>query len=633
MGKLREKFQQIINIPWIPRMISILAAAGYTVQIWIYAHSQDSILDDGLYMLKGYLFTTGRYRPFQTFGPWTNKMPFSFLIPGYFQKVFGPGLRMGRYYAVGIALLFLIGVWIVARRLGGVWGATLAVSIIALNPFPLKLYSMALSEGLIASMLVWVLVLVLGEDRPTWQLLLGAFLAGLIPVTRINMAPVLPFTLAYIFWEHGSRKGLYSTGISLFPLIGTHILYWPGIMRLWSPWFPAGLTPFLDRWRLDFGGAQSIRSVSRSFKERYMSFFEGVRYHFPAIMGAVTTGILWPEKWEDRSRRRIAVYLSSLFLILFLLHGYAALLKNFNVFAFSVYLSFFEILGILLIISTIQLWEKAQPSWKLYLIALLILTMSLGIFYSYAGTQTYVGKQIGLLLSKKSIQIQNGRIIRAPLRIWETIKDIIGWRYRTSVNIFSTFALLVVEAALLGGFVWLMKYVSGFERSSTKAYLLLVGFLGFGILVSPTPILGGEIHNFSCHPGVIAEHERAADTLIQYVEDGDRVVWIGSNTQSVLLEIMDSKEIYLYPQQLNSHYSYRLGGDSTNLARHGFWNDTLEDQWLAEANVVLIERQTVEGWHGPLDPDGELSEYEQVAQTQAFGCFGDKQITAYRRAP
>ena len=633
MEKLIVNRNQITKNPWVPRVISALAAAVYTTRIWIYAHSQDSILDDGLYMLKGYLFTTGKYRPFQPFGPWTNKMPFSFLIPGYFQKLFGPGLRVGRYYAIGISLLFLIGAWLAARHLGGSWGAAAAVIIIALNPAPLKLYAMVFSEGLIAAMLVWMLAMVLGDDRPTWQLLPGAFIAGFIPVTRINMAPVLPFTLAYIFWEHGTRKGWYSTGISLVPLVGTHVLYWPEILKLSVKWIPESLTPFLDRFRIDFTGAIDVHDPVRSFKERYMSFLEGLRYHFPAIWGVVAGWILWPEKWEDRARFRAAVYLSALFSILLIMHGYASLFKDFNVFAFSIYLSFFEILGILFLVNTFPEWRKRQPSWKLYLIALLILAVSLGVFYSYAGTQTVFGKQIGLLLSKNSLQFQNGRILRAPWRIWETFKGTLGWNYRTSVFVFSIISLLVVEVVLLGIFVWLMKLSGKYKGVDSMAYGLLVGFLGLGILLSPTRILGGEMHNFSCRPGVIAEHERAADTLVHNIKNGDRVVWIGSNTQSVLLEIMASKNISLYPQQLNAQYSYRLGGDSTYLARHGYWNDKLERNWLAEADVILIERQAVEGWHGPLDPDGELVDYDQVVQTQTIGCFGNKQITLYRRAP
>ena len=42
----------------------------------------------------------------------------------------------------------------------------------------LKTYSTAVTQGLIAAMLVWMLVLTLGEKRPLWQIILGSLLAG-----------------------------------------------------------------------------------------------------------------------------------------------------------------------------------------------------------------------------------------------------------------------------------------------------------------------------------------------------------------------------------------------------------------------------------------------------------------------
>ena len=64
-----------------------------------FAESLPTIVwDESMYLYKGYLFATGRYQPFEDFGPWTNQLPVSFLIPGYIQKWFGPGMRTGRMY-------------------------------------------------------------------------------------------------------------------------------------------------------------------------------------------------------------------------------------------------------------------------------------------------------------------------------------------------------------------------------------------------------------------------------------------------------------------------------------------------------------------------------------------------------
>jgi len=631
--RIGSVIRKLRNISWLPEVISAVTLIGYSIQIWIYAHSQDSILDDGLYMLKGFLFATGEYAPFEDFGPWTNKMPLSFLIPGYVQKIFGPGLRVGRYYAIGVALIYIVGVWIIARRLGGKWGGAGALAIITLNPAPLKLYGMALSEGLIAAMLVWVLVLVLGQDRPLWQLVLGGFFAGLMPITRLNMTPVLPFVLGYIFWDHGLMAGICSTLASMLSFLGGHALFWPDIMRLWTPWFPEGLTPFLDRWRPDFGNAQSVRDINRTFRERYLSFFEGLRYHFPAIMGVITSWILWPEEWENRSQFRVTVFLSSLFTVLLILHGYASLGKDFNVFAFSVYLSFFEVLGILTIVNTISLWKKSQPKWKFVITLVFIILISLGVFYSYAGTNTALGKQIGLLLSKRSLHWKDGKITFTPWKIWEVFKGRLGWSYPTSVTIFSILALVGMEFFILGIIMVIRKQNLPNDKISEFTYTLITSFLYLSILISPTKILGGEMHNFSCHADVISEHEKAAERISNYVLGDDNVFWLGMNTQSVLLDLMGKREISIYPQQLNAKYSYRVGGDEESLAQYGFWNETLMEKWLKEADVLLIEKEALVDWYENFGMRQNIQDFERVDSISQIGCFGEKAITIYRRKP
>src|SRR3990172_8033653 len=87
--------------------ITILGGLAYLSQSLVYAHTQFSLLDEGAYLYKGYLFATGQYRLYQDYGPWTNHMPLAFLIPGYVQVLFGPGLRTGRYLAVGLSLLLV----------------------------------------------------------------------------------------------------------------------------------------------------------------------------------------------------------------------------------------------------------------------------------------------------------------------------------------------------------------------------------------------------------------------------------------------------------------------------------------------------------------------------------------------
>lgn len=94
------RWKTSIGKPWYANLLSLLGGLVYLIQSWMYAKMQTSLLDEGAYLYKGYLFAIGKYWPYQEYGPWTNHMPLSFLIPGYVQTVFGPGLRTGRYLAV-----------------------------------------------------------------------------------------------------------------------------------------------------------------------------------------------------------------------------------------------------------------------------------------------------------------------------------------------------------------------------------------------------------------------------------------------------------------------------------------------------------------------------------------------------
>jgi len=107
-------------------------------QMFVFAHTQESVLDEGAYLYKGYLFATGQYTIYQPYGPWSNHMPLAFLIPGYVQQFFGPGIRTGRYFSIFLTGLTLLGVWLLARRLGNKWWAAAAMLVIAIDPALLK---------------------------------------------------------------------------------------------------------------------------------------------------------------------------------------------------------------------------------------------------------------------------------------------------------------------------------------------------------------------------------------------------------------------------------------------------------------------------------------------------------------
>ena len=132
---------------WQSQLPVLLAALGmlvYLLHALNLARYTTSFLDEGLYTYKGFLFVTGRYQFFQQYGLWTNQMPLSFLIPGYVQKWFGPGLDVARYFMIFLALLTLTGLWILTNRWSGKWWAAGVIFAMALNPAEVKILTLGI---------------------------------------------------------------------------------------------------------------------------------------------------------------------------------------------------------------------------------------------------------------------------------------------------------------------------------------------------------------------------------------------------------------------------------------------------------------------------------------------------------
>jgi len=94
---------------WLPLILAGVGAILYLIQAIIYAHTTVSSLDEGSYLIKGMFYLNGVYKPFEPYGPLTNKAPFAFLIPGIAEYLFGAGLRTGRYFSIFLGLLTILG--------------------------------------------------------------------------------------------------------------------------------------------------------------------------------------------------------------------------------------------------------------------------------------------------------------------------------------------------------------------------------------------------------------------------------------------------------------------------------------------------------------------------------------------
>ena len=109
---------------------------------------------------------------------------------------------------------------------------------------------------------MWILVFSLKKYRSDWQITAGTILAGILLLTRQNMAPVLLLLVLYIFWQYGKKQGWIAVLAGTVTLLAGHLAFWPGILSIWTPWLPSTLTPFLETWRVPAGAMVSWKAFA-----------------------------------------------------------------------------------------------------------------------------------------------------------------------------------------------------------------------------------------------------------------------------------------------------------------------------------------------------------------------------------
>jgi hypothetical protein len=596
--------------PWMAGLFSLLGLMVFSIQAGYYAHYFDVTMDEGTYLMKGLLFLRGDYKLFQDYGPWTNKMPLAFLIPGAVQMIFGPGLRTGRYFSIALAILMIAAIWIVTRRIAGKWWAALAVWVMALSSGAIVYYSQAISQVISACMLAWMMVFVLGDDRRWWQILVGTGLASLTVMTRQNMLPVVPILILYLFWQYGKKVGLLSLGFSVLLLGGFHALYWPDILKIWLPWTPKLIINWFNLSQYSIGGLKSIAAVNLSLWTRFQIFWEGFRIYFFILTGTVVGLINWPRKtdWKTTASFKSAILMLTLFGVLFFSHLWAALMNDYCIYCYSGYIAFFAPIGLILVIVliTTSLARSNLFARGGSLIALVMIA---------AGTGLNAYKLFGDWLMKMAVpRIKNLRFQPGEIELWKLFSNKFGWSYefleRFLPGLFTgLISVIIILFLAFAYFVWLKK-----KRQVIFSGLPIVVFLILGSLFAFFPIPGGAKSELNCQQDVLLAHDEVGSFLKETIPEEALVYWENDVSPLPLLYL---NKIKLFPAQLNHEHNRRNGGDPDKLARLGYWNEELALQWSREADYLLVADLMVKDLRlkGIIQPDAdELKATQQLLQ-------------------
>jgi len=622
MAQWLDKINQFAEKYQAAAVLSVIAAIAFLGQSLIYAHTSDVTMDEGTYLTKGLLFLNGVYRPFQNYGPWTNKMPFSFLIPGVSQVVFEPGLRTGRYFSIFLGLLALLGLYISARRLGGKGWAAVTLWAVVLNPANIATYSQAISQVVVAALMCWMFALTLGKPRPLWQVITGAVLASLVVLTRQNMAPVLPLLLGYIFWEHGRRRGWVCFAAASLVFIFFHILYWPNIMLLWDFLLPGPLEHLLDPIKVSAGNNSVILNTQYSLLSKWFVFWEGMRYNFLPILGALVVWILWPRrsKWVNDSSYKTGVFLSALFFLLWILHFFGAYYKSYCLFCYTGYLAFFSFTGFLLLAVAWKSLVGTPGFFRQVLLVLLVVFGSTGI-----ASGAYQSLD-NLVMNLPVPRVRNMLLLPGSTELWRALSNKFGWSFDTLQQAlpaaagFAAGIFLLVIASVI--FLIMRQRV----QRPRPAQIALFIFMATGFLLSPSSVFGGGKQSTYCGWDVITSHEVVGEHLKKLIPPGSQVYWENDISPLPLLYLLP--EVRIYPAQLNHWYSYRVGGDADITLRNGMWNEELAKRWKAEADYLLIAERYVLEWQ----QENSSEQYEELSPASlAIPCRKKSIIHIFKR--
>ncbi len=572
------------------RGVALLGGLVFAAQAWFYANQQKSILDEGAYLLKGLLFANRVYVPFQDYGPWTNHMPLAFIIPGVVQKWLGPGILTGRLFAIALGVLFLAGVWAVVRRMAGEWWAAGSVWVFALNPGLIKMYSVASSQSLVAAFVAWILFFALGRERKAWQVNVGVALAGVLLLTRINLSPVLPLLLVYVWWTHGARRGLGALLTAALVVGAGHALFWPGILKIWYHRLPDFVQGLLAAWAPP--KTTPVWNPEVSLENRLISFFNGLGVHFIAMVGfALAWGLGWQNYWRQRDERfKEIVFLSVLFVVLFLAHAAAALGRNYCVFCFPVYLSFFQMLGVIVVAGYLSRPNPQISRWQSVLLVVALPLILGGIGY---GVYSKIGRP---LLAVPVPRVRALRFQPGTVALWGLLSNRFGYSYDFLLR-----ALPAAAGFLMGVLIVLLAFAGCRLYARLKkqaapqfANALFAAAMLFGLVFSPSLVLGGSYQTYDCPAGrVIETYQRVGGYLAETIPPGSKIFWQGS-LSAVPLLYLESPQ--LFPPQINLAYSFRISEDDDALARYGLWNESLGRKWLLESDYALILAKSYDGW-------------------------------------
>jgi hypothetical protein len=99
---------------------------------------------------------------------------------------------------------------------------------------------------------------------------------------------------------------------------------------------------------------------------------------------------------------------------------------------------------------------------------------------------------------------------------------------------------------------------------------------------------------------VIAANEQVGAYLARTIPAGSLVYWNGGGSIAPLIYL---PHIKIFPVQIDGLSTFLISGDSQQLLKYGYYNAQLDQQWLSEADIIIVDAGDYMNMKNKLSPD------------------------------